>query len=46
MVVKIDAHSTETLCFQLIADFLIFPLKGSDIFTTAFLHPLQSIDNA
>ena len=23
MVVKIDAHSTETLCFQLIADFLI-----------------------
>ena len=28
MVVKIDAHSTETLCFQLIADFLILLKKG------------------
>lgn len=27
MVVKIDAHSTETLCFQLIADFLILLRK-------------------
>lgn len=27
MVVKIDAHSTETLCFQLIADFLILHEK-------------------
>lgn len=27
MGVKIDVQSTETLCFQLIADFLIFPLK-------------------
>lgn len=27
MVVKIDAHSTETLYFQLIADFLILLRK-------------------
>lgn len=36
MVVKIDAHSTETLCFQLIADFLILLRKEiRDLYTSS-----------
>lgn len=36
MVVKIDAHSTETLCSQLIADFLILLKKELMFFRLHF----------